>query len=259
MSAPHVTGVIALMLQKKPTLTFDQIRKKLQTSARAPGGAVARPNNDWGFGKIDAKAAVDDPLPLPDPGPGGGGGFVTDQPQPFATPLERLQMSPAVQDAAIVSAHEQDAKTSSEWRIANHLRDMITRTSDNPTAQLIAALVSTHIDEVYQLIHSNRRVATVWHRMSGPTLMRSALVGSDPSAHRPLIPADVNGNQLSEPLGRLLALLCRYGSKRLRDDVSTYGPLMLALPGTTLSDLCNLSFAPQRATAVEDGFATWNP
>ena len=256
MSAPHVTGVVALMLQKKPTLTFDQIRKKLQTSARAPGGAVATPNNDWGFGKIDAKAAVDDPLP----GPGGGGGFITDQPRPFATPIERLEMSPVVHDAGAASAPESDAKTSTEWRIANRLRDMISRTSDNPTAQLIAALVSTHIDEVYQLIHSNRRVATMWHRMSGPILMRSALIGSEPSAHRPLIPVEVDGSKTSEPLGRLLALLCRYGSKRLRDDVSTYGPLMLALLGTTLSDLRNLSFvAPQRATAVGDGFASWNP
>jgi len=137
---------------------------------------------------------------------------------------------------------------------------MIKRNRENPTAQLLAALVSTHIDEVYQLIHCNRRVATMWHRMSGPAVMRSALVASDPG--RPggaIIPARVSGNRVAEPLGRLLSLLSRYGSQRLRDDVAIYGPLMIALPGSTLSDLWKQSFvASVKETAVEDGFANWN-
>jgi hypothetical protein len=83
MAAPHVTGLVALMLQKKPDLTFLEIREMLQRSARLdgiPSGEVPpevdatlhiRANHLWGSGKVDAAAAL---TRVPGPTPVGGGG-----------------------------------------------------------------------------------------------------------------------------------------------------------------------------------------
>jgi subtilisin family serine protease len=60
MSAPVMTGVVALMLQKKPTLTLADLRTILQNTSRrdaAIGAPVWDPN--FGFGKIDVAAAID--------------------------------------------------------------------------------------------------------------------------------------------------------------------------------------------------------
>lgn len=69
MAAPHVAGAVALMLQHDPTLTPAEARAILQRSALRdefttrsytgePGGAT--PNNQWGHGKLDVHAAVED-------------------------------------------------------------------------------------------------------------------------------------------------------------------------------------------------------
>lgn len=56
-AAPHVTGAVALMLQKNRTLGFQQIRQILQNTARTVDGQTL-PNNDWGWGKLDVQAAL---------------------------------------------------------------------------------------------------------------------------------------------------------------------------------------------------------
>jgi subtilisin family serine protease len=56
-AAPHVTGLIALMLQKRPTLTHTQIRDILTKSATTPTG-LTPPDNVWGHGMVDAQAAI---------------------------------------------------------------------------------------------------------------------------------------------------------------------------------------------------------
>ncbi len=59
MAAPHVTGTVALMLQKKPDLLAAEVKSILQQTARQDGFTGAVPNAKWGSGKLDAKAAVD--------------------------------------------------------------------------------------------------------------------------------------------------------------------------------------------------------
>jgi serine protease AprX len=67
MAGPHVTGVVALMIQAKPTLKPEQIREALEKTANSViTGQTASPdhtaatNPGWyGFGMVDAKAAVD--------------------------------------------------------------------------------------------------------------------------------------------------------------------------------------------------------
>jgi len=60
MSAPHVTGVIALMLHKNPNLTHVEIRDKLkQNFAPKPGGTTPDEDAGWGAGRVDSKKTVD--------------------------------------------------------------------------------------------------------------------------------------------------------------------------------------------------------
>lgn len=54
MSAPAVTGAIALWLQADPTLTVDRIKDIIANTARRPDSTLPYPNNQYGYGEIDA-------------------------------------------------------------------------------------------------------------------------------------------------------------------------------------------------------------
>jgi subtilisin family serine protease len=71
MAAPHVTGVVALMLQKNPLLTPEAVKTALQGAARTDAQTGAAWNSAWGNGKLDALGsvtAIDRIAPVP-PGP----------------------------------------------------------------------------------------------------------------------------------------------------------------------------------------------
>jgi subtilisin family serine protease len=57
-AAPHVTGVIALMLQAEPDLSYEQIIQIFTQTARTDAQTGSVPNNYFGAGRIDAFAAV---------------------------------------------------------------------------------------------------------------------------------------------------------------------------------------------------------
>jgi subtilisin family serine protease len=59
MSAPHVTGAVALLFQKFGPLTRAEIMSKLTTLALVDGNTGAVPNNRWGVGKL--RVDVTDP------------------------------------------------------------------------------------------------------------------------------------------------------------------------------------------------------
>ena len=70
MATPHVAGAIALMLQKKPTLTPEDVRQLLFTNVQktsftpavptfAGTDVPAAPNYTWGYGVLDVKKAAD--------------------------------------------------------------------------------------------------------------------------------------------------------------------------------------------------------
>ena len=66
MATPHVAGAVACLLQKRSTLTQEQIRNGLARTARADaqtGPAASLPNNTWGRGKLDAKALLEYAFP----------------------------------------------------------------------------------------------------------------------------------------------------------------------------------------------------
>jgi hypothetical protein len=57
-ASPIAVGVIALILQRNPTLDAIQVRQILRSSARRDGFTGTAPNTRWGYGKLDAVAAL---------------------------------------------------------------------------------------------------------------------------------------------------------------------------------------------------------
>ncbi|MEX2608726.1 MAG: S8 family serine peptidase [Gemmatimonadota bacterium] len=66
MATPHVAGAIALLLERRPTLTPEDVKAIFSMAARQDefttrvydGGAGGRPSDWWGFGKLDVRAAL---------------------------------------------------------------------------------------------------------------------------------------------------------------------------------------------------------
>jgi subtilisin family serine protease len=58
MSAPAVTGAIALWLQANPSLTVDEIKDIIANSSRRPDATLSYPNNQYGHGEIDVYAGL---------------------------------------------------------------------------------------------------------------------------------------------------------------------------------------------------------
>jgi subtilisin family serine protease len=56
-AAPYTAGVVALMLEAKPSLTFGEIKKALHASVSPPPQPDKKcPNPKWGYGKLDLAA-----------------------------------------------------------------------------------------------------------------------------------------------------------------------------------------------------------
>jgi hypothetical protein len=58
MATPMTSGVVALMLQKNPSLTPAQVKYILKKTAK-PLDDQATPNHYWGWGRVEAKYAID--------------------------------------------------------------------------------------------------------------------------------------------------------------------------------------------------------
>jgi subtilisin family serine protease len=58
MAAPHVAGIVALLLQVNPNLTATQVKDILESSADADQSTGAVPNNTYGYGRVNAYSAI---------------------------------------------------------------------------------------------------------------------------------------------------------------------------------------------------------
>jgi subtilisin family serine protease len=135
MAAPHVVGVIALMLHKNPNLTHTEIKQNLiDHNTPKPGDSTSEEDRGWGAGKANAKS-VTDSLTQVNP------------PIPFSI-VEPPQLS------------------------LEGLRDRLFETERGPE---LFELFPKHAREVMALVNTNKKVATVWHRYRGPVWVRLAL------------------------------------------------------------------------------------
>ena len=60
-AGPHVAGVCALLLQWDPLLTHAQVETLLHNNAKSDTSTGITPNEEWGYGKLDILAAVNEP------------------------------------------------------------------------------------------------------------------------------------------------------------------------------------------------------
>ncbi|MBD1848276.1 S8 family serine peptidase [Cyanobacteria bacterium FACHB-63] len=216
MSAPHITGLIALMFEKNRNLTFEQVRGHLQRTTRVegiPGTEVPpifdpllniRASSIWGAGKANAAAVLADIPAAAGGSSGGGGSFSIEEPEWGYTPhtiYSRL----------------------GEWR---------SRFGPRPGLMLMAALISEHFDQVLRLVNNNSRVAAVWRHQGGPLLVRHLLV-SHPTGLI-VMPAVVDGHDVSLLLQRFLWILKRFGNSNLQLDIDHYGSFIKFWPGGDL-------------------------
>jgi len=135
MSAPHITGVIALMLHKNPNLTHTQIKNLLVANPTAkPSDSTPAEDVGWGAGKVNAKAIMDNVIQVNAPIP-----FAIVEPVPTTFEV---------------------------------LRDRLLETERGPE---LFELFPKHVQEVMALVNTNKKVATVWHRYKGPVWARLAL------------------------------------------------------------------------------------
>jgi minor extracellular serine protease Vpr len=58
MAAPHVSGIVALMLEANPSLSAAQAREILTSTATTDTYTGTTPNQQYGYGKVNALAAV---------------------------------------------------------------------------------------------------------------------------------------------------------------------------------------------------------
>jgi len=58
MSAPHVTGAVAMLMQKYPTLTPSGAKQLLMGAARSDATTGAVPNPRWGAGRLDVNSLL---------------------------------------------------------------------------------------------------------------------------------------------------------------------------------------------------------
>lgn len=59
MATPFVAGVIALMLEREPTLGPEEIQRRLRITARRDGDTARVWGTGFGYGKIDVAALLD--------------------------------------------------------------------------------------------------------------------------------------------------------------------------------------------------------
>ena len=58
-ASPIALGTVALMLQARPTLTSDQARTLIRSTATVDANTGTVPSNDWGYGKLNITAILD--------------------------------------------------------------------------------------------------------------------------------------------------------------------------------------------------------
>ncbi len=199
-AAPHVTGAVALMLQKNGTLSFTQIRDFLK-KARQSGGKRYR-NNDWGWGKLDVKASW----------------------TPYHPPGAPKTPAPPPPEPAVAVRFSTPASP------LLSLRDEFFSV---PKGRFYNDLVTKHFTEVHALINTNRRVATVWHRNGGPALIRMGMLAAY-QQEQPL-PVEIEGIRLSDRLNRIADIIKRYGSENLIRDIDEHVKEWIAVVGEGFS------------------------
>jgi hypothetical protein len=111
-----------------------------------------------------------------------------------------------------------------------------------PEGQRYGPLIMRHLDEAQNLVNTNRKMATVWHRNGGPAIADALLRMVEVPGQR--IPPVINGTPLADCLQQIASALARYGSDALAADIKAYGPALAQLAHLTYPELLTALGAP---------------
>ncbi|MBM6406013.1 S8 family serine peptidase [Phycicoccus sp. CSK15P-2] len=224
MAAPHVAGVVALLLQEHSTANHVQLGNWLRAAARPPRESNGRslPGFDryeWGHGILDAASAMARlrrDLRTP------SGTTSTAQRGSLRTPAGTGEQSEATERTT-----PGDLRTL--WAALATAAD---HRAGRPSLARWAARISRHLAELERLLTHQPTLASHWHQADGPALLRwltHTLTGG-PDHPEPPDPAT-----LTEHLDALLTELEHVGSPRLRRDATRCRHELATIPPTTLT------------------------
>ncbi len=134
MATPHVAGLIAILAQKNPSATINDITNAITSTAFFSPTWGARPNNDYGWGLIQADAAL---------GAIGGGTptpTVTGTP-PTNTPTPTLTRTPTLTPTPCLSAN---VVQNPGFETGSFAPWVISDTNNTPTVVMTQAHSGTH-------------------------------------------------------------------------------------------------------------------
>ena len=103
MASPHVAGVAALIWSARPGLTVAELEAVLRASAVDLGDPGR--DNVYGSGRIDAEAALAEPVPFPLPDLEPAPGFTDPLTIAFSSPAGRTRQTSHSVDVAWTTSH----------------------------------------------------------------------------------------------------------------------------------------------------------
>jgi hypothetical protein len=128
-----------------------------------------------------------------------------------------------------------DVDTETPPVTASALEWLESELSKSGRGRVAIALWREHRGEIRALINQNRKVAAAWHGSGGPALLQAL----SRAIHMPSVtlPAMVNGRPIGACLERLARAFDKYGSARLRADVSQLHAVLPPIGGHTVGEL----------------------
>ncbi|MGI9551254.1 MAG: S8 family serine peptidase [Aurantibacter sp.] len=215
MAAPHVTGAIALLLEKNSELDSEEIKDALKNTAVKDSFTGNAANNDYGEGKMDIQAALNSVA---------AGIIMSD------SSSERAQYDPS---------------KPSFTRPLFAKESPIARMVETPKGKELHKLALAHYKEIRDLVNTNKRMATIWHRNKGPLLVhhlnRASLL---PNVK---VPEEIDGIPLLNYLRNIVDALKKYASKEAIEALDNTMAEVPQLVGRTFNEFISL----YEETAVE--------
>jgi subtilisin family serine protease len=207
ISAPFVSGTIALMLELDKNLSHNQIKTLLLDiqNVNTNNTGVPPANNSFGFGKLNAQKVVE----------------AVNRTLPTPRILNFASSESVAAGLEIGSVSEK-----SQWFQLE--QEFMT----SPGGQFFFKLGERHGNELFGLINHNKKVATVWHRNDGPLMLR--LFGRLILKKEKPLPTLVNGKTIMERLHNIAAILKRFASPTLNADIDQQLPVLIQMQGKSV-------------------------